>query len=151
MFPSFYGWIIFCSICMHGFPGDSDSRESAYRCRRRKFDAWFGKIRWRRKWQPTPVFLSGELHGQRRLVGYSPWGREESDTTEWLRHIYMYTHTHTHIFLIPFSVPGHWGFFLVSATVKRAAMNIGLHVSLPIRVFCRHVPRSRLAGSLFFF
>ena len=37
---------------------------------------------WRRKQQPTPVFLPGESHGQRSLVGYSPWGRKESDTTE---------------------------------------------------------------------
>ena len=36
----------------------------------------------RRKWQPTPVFFPGEFHGQRSLVGYSPWGRKESDTTE---------------------------------------------------------------------
>ena len=37
---------------------------------------------WRRKWQPTPVFLPGESHGQRRLAADSPWGRKESDTTE---------------------------------------------------------------------
>ena len=37
---------------------------------------------WRREWQPTPVFLPGESHGQRSLVGYSPWGPKESDTTE---------------------------------------------------------------------
>ena len=37
---------------------------------------------WRRKWQPTPVFLPGESHGRRNLVGYSPWGRTELDTTE---------------------------------------------------------------------
>jgi len=37
---------------------------------------------WRRKWQPSPVFLLGEFHGQRSLVGYSPWGRKELDTTE---------------------------------------------------------------------
>ena len=37
---------------------------------------------WRRKWQPIPGFLPGESHGQRSLVGYSPWGRKESDTTE---------------------------------------------------------------------
>ena len=37
---------------------------------------------WRRKWQPTPVLLPGESHGERSLVGYSPWGRRESDTTE---------------------------------------------------------------------
>ena len=36
---------------------------------------------WRRKWQPTPVFLPGESHGRRSLVGCSPWGRTESDTT----------------------------------------------------------------------
>ena len=45
---------------------------------------WVGKIPWRRKWQPTPVFLPGESHGQRILVGYSPWGRKGSDTTEQL-------------------------------------------------------------------
>ena len=39
-------------------------------------------MHWRRKWQPTPVFLPGESHGQRSLVGYSPWGRKESDMTE---------------------------------------------------------------------
>ena len=43
----------------------------------------FTFMHWRGKWQPTPVFLPGKSHGQRRLVGYSPWGREESDTTEW--------------------------------------------------------------------
>ena len=40
--------------------------------------------RWRRKWQPTPVFLSGKSHGQRSLVGYSSWSRKELDMTEWL-------------------------------------------------------------------
>ena len=39
---------------------------------------------WRRKWQPTPVFLPGESHGQRTLARYGPWGLEESDTTEQL-------------------------------------------------------------------
>ena len=53
-------------------------------CRRPGFDPWVGKIPWRRKWQPTPVLLPGKSHGQRSLVGYSPWGHEESDTTEWL-------------------------------------------------------------------
>ena len=38
----------------------------------------------RRKWQLIPIFLPGESHGQRSLVGYSPWGRKESNTTEWL-------------------------------------------------------------------
>ena len=39
---------------------------------------------WRRQWQPTPVLLPGKSYGRRSLVGYSPWGREESDTTYWL-------------------------------------------------------------------
>ena len=42
---------------------------------------WVGKISWRRAWQPTPVFLPGESHGQRNLAGYSPWGRRQSDMT----------------------------------------------------------------------
>ena len=45
------------------------------------FDSWVGKIPWRRKWQPTPVFLPGEFLGQRSLVGHSPWGRKGLDTT----------------------------------------------------------------------
>jgi len=63
----------------------SSSKESTCQCRRferYKFDFWVRKIPWRRKWQPTPVFLPGEFHGQRNLVGYSPWGLKESDTTE---------------------------------------------------------------------
>ena len=44
----------------------------------------FAFMHWRRKWQPTPVFLPGEFHGQRNLVGYSPWDHKELDITEWL-------------------------------------------------------------------
>ena len=51
-------------------------------CRRPRFDPWVRKMPWRREWQPTQVLLPGELHGQRSLVGYSPWGRKESDMTE---------------------------------------------------------------------
>ena len=50
--------------------------------RRHGFDPWVGKNPWRRKWQPTPIFLPGKFHGQRSLVGYSPWGPKESDWTE---------------------------------------------------------------------
>ena len=45
-------------------------------------ETWVRKIPWRRERLPTPVFLPAEFHGQRSLVGYSPWGRKESDTTE---------------------------------------------------------------------
>ena len=43
-------------------------------CRKPRFNPWVGKTPWRRKWQPTPEFLPGKSHGQRSLVGYSPWG-----------------------------------------------------------------------------
>ena len=46
------------------------------------FNPWVGKIPWRGAWQPTPVFLPGESHGQRSLVGYRPWGCKELDMTE---------------------------------------------------------------------
>ena len=49
-----------------------------------RFNPWVGKMPWRREWLPTPVFLPGEYHGQRRLAGYSPQGRKESDITEQL-------------------------------------------------------------------
>ena len=52
-----------------------------------KFDPWIRKIPWSRKWQSTPVFLAGNLHGQKSLVGQSPWGHKESDVTE--HHIYI--------------------------------------------------------------
>ena len=45
-------------------------------------DPWVGKIPWRSKWQPVPVFLPGKFNGQRSLAGYSPWSSKESDTTE---------------------------------------------------------------------
>ena len=56
------------------------------RHRRWEFDSWVGKIPWRRKWQPTPVFLPGKFHGQRSLVDHSPWGHKESDMTEATEH-----------------------------------------------------------------
>ena len=43
---------------------------------------WAGKIPWRREWLPTPVVLPRKFHGERNLVGYSPWDCKESDTTE---------------------------------------------------------------------
>ena len=62
-----------------------------------------GKIPWRRKWQPTPVFLPGKFHGQRSLEGYSPWGLKESDRT-WQQsnnnRVYKIVCSH-HLHLIP--------------------------------------------------
>ena len=61
------------------FPGASVVKNSPAMqetCRRLGFNPWVGKIPWRRKRQPTPVFLPGKSHGQRRLVGYSPWSHK---------------------------------------------------------------------------
>ena len=67
------------------FPGGTSGKEPAYqcrRCKRHRFDPWVGKIPWKMKWLPTPVFLSREFHGQRSLGGYIPWGPKESNMTE---------------------------------------------------------------------
>ena len=54
--------------------------------RRPGFNSWVGKMPWKRKWQPTLVFLPGGSYGQRRLAGYSPRGRKSQDTIYWLNH-----------------------------------------------------------------
>ena len=70
-------------ICMKvDLPNGSDSKSICWQWERLGFDPWVGKIPWRRKWQSTPVLLPGKSHGQRSLVGYSPRGCKESDTTE---------------------------------------------------------------------
>ena len=65
-----------------GFPGGTSDKESVQETKGYRFDSWVKKTPWSRNWQPTPVFLPGESHGQRSLGGYSPWGRRESNTTE---------------------------------------------------------------------
>ena len=65
-----------------GFPGGSDDKESACNAGDLGSIPGLGRSSWRREWQPTPVFLPGEFHGQRSLMGYSPWGCKESDMTE---------------------------------------------------------------------
>ena len=57
-----------------GLPWWLSGKESAYQCRILGFNPWAGKILWRRKWQPIPVFLPGKSHGQRSLSCCSPWG-----------------------------------------------------------------------------
>ena len=82
-----------------GFPGGASGKEPACQCRRHerpRFDAWVRKIPWRRTWQPTPVFLPGDSHEQRSLVGYRPRGRKEPDTTEAIKPTRMRGNPHTH-------------------------------------------------------
>ena len=64
------------NLMFPGFPGGAGGKEPTCQCRRHKkfaFDPWVGKILWKRAWQPTPVFLPGESHGQR---SYDPWGSQ---------------------------------------------------------------------------
>ena len=71
-----------------GLPKWHCGKESACQCRkcsrhqRHGFNPWVGKFPWSMKWQPTSVFLPGKFHGERSLMGYSPWGCKESDMTE---------------------------------------------------------------------
>ena len=65
--------------------GGASGKEYTRQCRKCKthrFNPWVGKIPWRRKWQPIPIFLLKESHGQSSLASYSPWGRKKSDTTK---------------------------------------------------------------------
>ena len=73
-----------------GFLSGSTGSEPACQCRRCRssFNPWVGKIPWRRKWQPTPVFLLGKFHGQRSLMSYSPWGCQR------IRHKWANEHTY---------------------------------------------------------
>ena len=74
-----------CDLMACSFRGGASGTEPACQCRRHKrgrFDPWVGKIPWRSAWQPTPVFLLGGSHGQRSLLGYSPEGHKELDTTK---------------------------------------------------------------------
>ena len=85
---SMFLFILYKVVYIWGFPDGASDKEPVCQCRGRKrhescgFDTRVGKMFWRRAWQPTPVFLPGESHGQRSLVGYSPWHRKELDVTE---------------------------------------------------------------------
>ena len=57
---------------------------------RHGFDPWVMKIPWRRAWQPTPLLLPGESHGQRSLAGYSPWGCTKLEMSEATEYIHTY-------------------------------------------------------------
>ena len=88
-----YTWLSRLRICLQ-----------CRRHRRREFNSWVRKIPWRRKWQPTPGFLPGESHGQRSLVGYSPWGHKRVGHKWVTKHAvctYTYFHTYAHTYMPP--------------------------------------------------
>ena len=79
-------------------------KEPACQFRRRKrhgLDPWVRKIPWKRTWQPTPVFLPGEPHGQRSLVGYSPWGRK---SWTWKLKVKVKSLSRVRLFVTPWTI-----------------------------------------------
>ena len=108
---------------MRLFPGGASDKESTCPCRTRKkhrFNLWVAKIPWRRKWQPTQVFLPGKSHGQWSLAGYSPWGHKSKIKQRlnhyhltWLNfgredfiytYTYIYIYTHAHIYMSLYTI-----------------------------------------------
>ena len=81
---------------------------------------WVRKTPWRRKWQPTPVFLPGESRGQRSLVGYNPKGHKELDVTEWLTQTYnaIYSLTNFLNFNMLESISSHMAYIYLSCLRK---------------------------------
>ena len=71
---------------VYSFPYGWEGEESACNAGDGSSNPRLGRFPWRRKWQPTPLFLPGEFHGQRSLAGHSSWGPKESDTTKQLTH-----------------------------------------------------------------
>ena len=72
------------------------------RYKRCRFNPWIRKIPRRRAWQPSPLFLPGESHGQRSVVGYSPWCPKELNMTEVTEHTlatYICLHIHIHMYI----------------------------------------------------
>ena len=70
---------------LEGFPGGASGNLPACAGDGKgtdRFKPWVWNIPWRRKWQPPPIFLPRESHGQRSLMGYSPWSHKEVDTAE---------------------------------------------------------------------
>ena len=72
--PAYKGVYLFLNNML--LQGCSVVKKICLQCRRPGFDSWVRKMPWRRKWQPTPVFLPGESHGQRSLAGCSPGGHK---------------------------------------------------------------------------
>ena len=85
--PSASSWLLgHCSSHFLGLPWWLRWERICLPCRRPGFNSWVRKILWRREWQPTPVFLPEESHGQRSQGGYSAWDCQESDMTKRIKH-----------------------------------------------------------------
>ena len=104
----------------HRLPWCLSSKESTCNAE----DLWVGMILWRRKCQPTPVFLPGKSRGQWRLVGYGPWGCKTSDMTEWPNN-----NKYIPRLLYPFVCWWHLGGFHILVSVYSVALKTGVPVS----------------------
>ena len=105
-----------------GFPRGSADKEPACQCRRHKrlrFNPWVRKTPWRRKWQPTPVFLPGEFHGQRSLVDYSPGGHEESIEHARTGHVRLWFSLSVKMLTYTLTPLSYLRYSLITATSKK--------------------------------
>ena len=109
-----------------GLPSWLSGKDSACQFRRHKrcgFNPWVGKISWRRKWQPSPVLLPGKSHGRRNLVGYSSWGRKESDMTERLTSL---------SFFLSFFLENCWCHYSFSSLLFLAVLDLLCFLDAPL-------------------
>ena len=121
LYPLICQWTFRLLSCL-GIPGGSDGTASVYNVGDPGSSPGLGRSLGEGNGNPLQYYCLEKSHGQRSLVGYSLWGRKESDTTEQLH---------------------------VLATVNSAAVNTGVHISFQIRlfVFSRYIPRNEIAGS----
>ena len=115
-------------------------------------------LEWRTKWQPTPVFLPGESHGQRSLAGCSPWGPIDLDTTERLTHTHTCTYTHSivwicYILSIHSSVCGCLCCIYFSSITNDAVLNIVYrfsrgHIFILVAQSVKYPPPMQNPGSI---
>ena len=86
-------------FCGYSHPIDEDAASlvAPGKCKRLRFNPWVWRISWRRKWQPTPVFLPGKPHGQKSLAGYSPGGHRRVGHDWMTDHASTDKHTEGHL------------------------------------------------------
>ena len=117
------------------------------------FDPWVRKIPWRREWSPTPVFLPGKFHGLRSLVGYSPWGSKESDTTERLHvHVHvLYCRVYLDVFLQNYALPCDLCTIIYSISAMKWKVDMSFQGKKKAHLdtfLCLTIPRAPLDSSL---
>ena len=126
---------------VRGFPGGSDCKESSWNA-----DSLGQKDPLEKGTHhtclPTPVFLPGEFHGQRNLVGYNPWGHKESDTTEWL------TLWASQVALVVKNQPANAGHIWDTGSIPGSGRSSGGRCGNPLQYFCLENPMDREHGGL---